>query len=109
MKLLYDDDCGVCTRSVTWLAKRTTGVVFAPLDGPADAVVVVADDGKTLTGAPAIAAVLARTTGQWRHAGRVIDTPGVSTITAVVYHFVARNRHRISRTLGLGSCPAPPR
>jgi predicted DCC family thiol-disulfide oxidoreductase YuxK len=109
VKLLYDDDCGVCARSVAWLARRTTGVVFAPLDGPADAVVVLTDDATTLTGAPAIAAVLARTAGPWRYAGRVIATPGVSSIAAVAYRLVARNRHRISRTLGWGSCPVPPR
>jgi predicted DCC family thiol-disulfide oxidoreductase YuxK len=110
--LHYDDDCGLCTHSVRWLALRSRGVEYRKLSngiGEQASVVLELDDGSELRGAPAVALVLRRCGRTWQVLGVGISLPGVSQLAEVLYRMVARNRSRISRTLGWGVCEVEPR
>ena len=107
MVLFYDDDCGLCTRAVSWLRVRTPGLVVEPLGTPQAAVLLVTDNGRELSGAPAVAAVLRSGTDHWRHLGRLLQLPVLRTLAAGAYRVVAANRHRVSRLLGWQECEVP--
>jgi predicted DCC family thiol-disulfide oxidoreductase YuxK len=110
--LHYDDDCGLCTHSVRWLARRSRGVEYRKLStgiGEQESVVLELDDGSELCGAPAVAAVLRRCGRAWQAIGGLMLLPGVAHLAAVLYRLVARNRSRISRALGWGVCEIEPR
>ncbi len=110
--LHYDDDCGLCTHSVRWLARRSLGVEYRKLStgiGEQESVVLELDDGSELRGAPAVALVLRRCGRAGLVLGAGMSLPGVSQLAAVLYRLVARNRSRISRTLGWRVCEIEPR
>lgn len=111
--LVYDADCGFCTRSARWLEDAGRGVLEAlpwqTLDLDAlglttqqvtEAAYWVEGDRPIAAGADAIAAALCAT--RWRLIGRVILCPPVQPIAKVVYRLVARNRHRMPG--GTASC-----
>jgi predicted DCC family thiol-disulfide oxidoreductase YuxK len=101
-QIVYDADCGFCTRSARWVADDP--VAWQSLDLAAvGATEEQADnfagwlvDGRIRAlGAPAIAAAL-RARGGWvRPVGRLIDLPGVRRLAAGVYRILAANRHRL--------------
>lgn len=106
--LVYDGDCGFCTRSARLLRERirtrddvrpsqqlelaTLGLTAAQA---AEAVQHVADDGTVTSGARAIAATLRAAPQPWAAAGRVLDAPPVRPLAALGYRLVAANRHRL--------------
>ena len=116
--LVYDGDCGFCTRTARWLRRRVpAGVDVRPwqtLDLDAlglteaevrDAAYWVTPRGRRLRGEAAIAAAL-RTAGEpWRSAGDLILAPGIRRVAARVYDVVARNRHRFPG--GTDACELP--
>jgi predicted DCC family thiol-disulfide oxidoreductase YuxK len=111
MKLFYDDDCGLCTRSVRWLALRTSGVEYEKLSeglGEQSAVLLETEDGAHLHGVDAISVVLRQCGTPWRAVGSALLLPGVAQLSAKGYRLVARNRSRISRKLGWGVCEIEP-
>ncbi|HVH51155.1 MAG TPA: DCC1-like thiol-disulfide oxidoreductase family protein [Gaiellaceae bacterium] len=96
--LVYDGDCGFCTRGIALLARwfRPTAPA-APAEGKLDAVEWIGA-GERLAGADAIAA--------WLRTGRrlrplIALIPVGLPVGRIVYPVVARNRGRISRLLDL--------
>ena len=101
-QIVYDADCGFCTRSARWVDDRP--VAWQSLDLTAvGATQEQADnfagwlvDGRIRAlGAPAIAASLRARGGWTRPVGWLMDLPGVRRLAAVVYRMVAANRHRL--------------
>ncbi|PXY36313.1 thiol-disulfide oxidoreductase DCC family protein [Prauserella flavalba] len=107
-RLLFDGDCGFCTRSVTWLDRRgMLGYPFLPWQTVADdelpvpverlmtEVVLELPDGTTLGGADALAATVGASASPWRVAGHLLRLPGVRHVARAVYRVIARNRYRM--------------
>lgn len=106
-RLLYDADCGFCTRSAAWLRRRGLRARIEPLqqaDLPAlgvDAVRAkreiphVDDSGQVSYGAEAIGRALQTGGLAWRGAGWLLAHPPVLWLARPVYALVAANRHRL--------------
>jgi len=101
-QLVYDADCGFCTRSALWL--DPSAVPWHTLDlaavganqDLADNNAGWLDDNKvTAFGADAIAAALRAKPGTARIAGWLLGVPGLRTLAARVYPRIAANRHRM--------------
>lgn len=101
-QIVYDADCGFCTRSASWVDDQP--VAWQSLDLAAvGATQEQADnfagwlvDGRIRAlGAPAIAAAMRARGGWMRPIGAITDLPGVRRLAAVVYRIVARHRHRL--------------
>lgn len=110
--LVYDMDCGFCTRSAKWIESRWRGDARPQLVGgqmlddatlaahgitrdrlAAEALWV--DRGTVLGGADAIAASMVAATG-WVHLlGVLISLPGMAQLGRLVYPYVARHRHQM--------------
>nr|WP_017973371.1 DUF393 domain-containing protein [Actinopolyspora halophila] len=106
--LVYDGDCGFCTRSVRVaerLPVRTRVVPWqeADLDGLGvseqrarrEVLFVEHPGGRVHGGAGAVAALLRNCAGPWRFVGGFLAAPGVRACADAVYRAVARNRHRL--------------
>lgn len=105
--LLYDGDCGFCSRTVRWLRARGDGLVAAPshsvdLDevGLTDEQVTtevwwIAADGTAQGGHRAIGMALWSLGGAWVAAGRFLVLEPVGIVAGPIYAAIARNRHRM--------------
>lgn len=101
-RIVYDADCGFCTRSAHWV--DTDPVPWQSIDlaavgatqAQADAYVGWLVDGRVeALGAPAMAAALVARGGWTQPVGRLIDLPIVRRLAAVGYRLLAANRHRL--------------
>lgn len=103
--LIYDADCGFCTRSAEWLAKGCT-VNIKPwqqirdlealglTEEMVEQAAFWADGGNvTASAESAIARALIAKGSAWQVVGRFILLPGVRRLAAVVYRVIATNRH----------------
>lgn len=113
--VLFDADCGVCSRLAEWLTRR--GVRVAPIRSMTgeielrdlsracreSAVHVVDEYGRRRTGAEALPSILRALPSLAWSAGLVELFPAPSRL---VYAAVARHRHLGSRVLGLRACSA---
>jgi predicted DCC family thiol-disulfide oxidoreductase YuxK len=107
-RLIYDPDCGFCTRSATWLARRRPERVRiqpGPLAPDLAALGLTDDDvarraywhhasGEVSAGSQAIAAALVARGGPSLAAGRLIGSPFVAPAAELVYRRIA-HRSRI--------------
>jgi predicted DCC family thiol-disulfide oxidoreductase YuxK len=105
--LVFDGDCGFCTRSVRRLERigpaadivpfQTTDLAALGLteQQAADAVQWVGTDGVVRSGHAAIAGALQTAGPVWRMAGRAMLAPGISWMAARLYRLVADNRGRL--------------
>jgi predicted DCC family thiol-disulfide oxidoreductase YuxK len=106
--LLYDGECGFCTRLVVTATDRLAADVdylpfqTAPLTtygvSAAEAghsVVWVSVEGRISHGSEAAARLLVASGGAWEVLGRLLLAPPFSFAAAVVYWLVARNRRHI--------------
>ena len=104
--LVYDGDCGFCTRCAHWLAVRATDVEVVPwqtLDlaevGLTERQVREAaywvDDGVVDGAEGAIARSLLACGRGDAVLGRILLLPGVRRVAAAGYRLVARNRGRL--------------
>lgn len=113
--LLYDPDCGICTTSGRFLARRRLTAEIRPMGPDAASLGVdperarseipfVPDEGPVVYGVTAIASALA--TGRWgsRLASGLLVTPPISCLAGAVYRLVSGNRHRLPGS----TCPLPP-
>lgn len=108
--LVFDGDCGFCTRSADWVATRSDAAVepWQRLDLAAhglteDEVRTAAywldpDGGEPLRGARAVAAALRACGRPWRGVGVLLDLPPLRPLSALGYRVVAANRHRLPGT-----------
>ena len=110
--LIYDMDCGFCTRSAKWIEGHWSGDTRPQLVGgqmlddatldahgitrerlAAEAVWV--ERGDVRGGADAIAASMTAATG-WVHLlGVLISLPGMAQLGRLVYPYVAKHRHQM--------------
>ncbi|WP_415105322.1 thiol-disulfide oxidoreductase DCC family protein [Propioniciclava sp.] len=111
--VLYDSDCGFCTRSSQWLARITAARVeplqaadlgalgVSPERAEREMPAVLAS-GAVVYGADAVAAALA--SGPWwaRVGAFLLRVPGLHWGAGMVYGWVARNRHSLPG--GTGAC-----
>lgn len=115
--VLYDADCGICTHSARLLRRLDRGhrLDLAPLETGAglpdappltvlrDALHVRDGSGRWASGGAALLRI-GREVPVLRPAVLVAGLPGVRRLVEPAYGLVARNRHRISRRLGLTAC-----
>ncbi|MDO4784926.1 MAG: DUF393 domain-containing protein [Propionibacteriaceae bacterium] len=107
--LLYDADCGFCTRCAQWLGRAAParGYRIAPwqetdLDSLGltpqqcdEAAWFIAADGTRHRGSAAIAQALLHGSAALRPLGVLLTFPGVRWLAALGYGWVARFRHRL--------------
>jgi predicted DCC family thiol-disulfide oxidoreductase YuxK len=105
--LVFDGDCAFCTSSAHLLERigpeaEIVAWQLADLDEleitaaqATEAVQWVEADGTVRSGHEAITAALRAAGWPWRLAGRLITLPGISTLAAVTYRWIARNRYRL--------------
>jgi predicted DCC family thiol-disulfide oxidoreductase YuxK len=114
--LVYDGDCGFCTASAEWVARRGDCAVLPWQRLDLDAVGLSVDDvtsaaywleeaGGTRRGARAIAAALRTCGPAYRLLGRAIDLRPVRPVAAWVYGLVARYRYKLPG--GTNACRLP--
>jgi predicted DCC family thiol-disulfide oxidoreductase YuxK len=106
--LVYDGDCGFCTKSADLLDRRVrpdASIVawqhtdldrwgLTPEEAAA-AVQWVSSDGVVASGHRAVANVLGQGGPGWRLLGRILLLPGVSWVAEKVYGWVAAHRYRL--------------
>ncbi|MFF5337434.1 thiol-disulfide oxidoreductase DCC family protein [Streptomyces sp. NPDC013181] len=107
--LIYDGDCGFCTRAVLWLSEHAVpGVPVLPYQGEDLAawglserrctheVVHVDAAGRLRGGVQGFAALLRGSPHRgWRAAGSLLPLPPLRWAALGVYRLIARNRHRM--------------
>lgn len=116
--LVYDGDCGVCTRCVQFVEQRLpvqpSIQAWQHADLPAlgltraqaeHAVQWVEPNGAVSSGAVAVARLLLACGGAWSLLGRLLLTPPVSWLGAGLYRVVADNRSRLPG--GTPACSMP--
>jgi predicted DCC family thiol-disulfide oxidoreductase YuxK len=118
--VIFDADCGVCQASVDWLQRRDPGGRFRFIGNDApelpagvsreetEHTVIVLDGQRKLVRAEAVARLLCEIKS-YRALGRLLRAPGFLQLANFAYDRFARNRHRISATLGLRACAVPRR
>jgi predicted DCC family thiol-disulfide oxidoreductase YuxK len=124
--LVFDGDCAFCTSSAHLLERigpeaaivawqladlEALGITAAQAT---EAVQWIGADGTTRSGHEAIAAALRTAGWPWRIASRLITLPGISTLAAVTYRWIARNRYRLpggtpACAVGQGAADGPDR
>lgn len=122
-KLIFDGDCGFCTSSASWVARRLarhdgTDAVLAPWqftdlsaigttsERTQREVLWVGPDGEIRGGASAVAAWLRYRGGPLSALGVAMELWGVRVVAAAVYRLIARNRQRLPG--GSPACALPP-
>ncbi|KRF41616.1 hypothetical protein ASG96_05510 [Terrabacter sp. Soil810] len=118
--LVYDADCGFCTRSVQfvqrWVDRRDRYDVrrWQSLDLAAvgltaqdcdEAAQFVTADGEVRSGHRAIASAATHGAPGWRPVGALLMAPGVSWVAARAYRWVADHRHQLPG--GTAACAVP--
>lgn len=118
--LVYDGDCGFCTRVASWVARRpglragvrvvtsvsidpaAVGLTRRQLD---EAAWWLAAGSEPLGGARAVAAALRACGKPWAYVGLALDVRMVRPLARHGYLWVAANRHRLPS--GNGVCGLP--
>ena len=104
---LYDEDCGLCDRSVTWLTTRVVGVEFVGMrgEGETNESIVVRSADTEWRGELAVARLLrASHSIRWRAVGTVLSWWGVRHLARPVYRWIAAHRGPISARMGWQAC-----
>jgi predicted DCC family thiol-disulfide oxidoreductase YuxK len=119
--LLYDGDCGFCTVTATWLARRLrTPVLVVPWQevddlgalglSPAEvttAVYWVDIYGRRYRGHEGVARFLGLCRFPLPLAGALMTVPPVSWLARGVYRLIAQNRHRLPGATAACALPRP--
>ena len=106
--LVYDGDCGFCTRCARWVETRARDVEVMPWQALDLRAVGLSgqqvrnaaywlDDGTTDHAEGAIARSLMACGRGYAVIGRALLLPGVRRVAGLGYRFVARHRGRLSR------------
>ena len=116
-RIVYDADCGLCSRIVAWMRRRkalvkvgwlpTTSVEAHRLvpDRPVDEMAVIGPHGEVWFGGDAFIVTLWTLAG-YRWLARLLALPGIRQLIRWGYPPIARRRRQISRLLG-DSCQIP--
>jgi predicted DCC family thiol-disulfide oxidoreductase YuxK len=125
--LVYDGDCGICTKAARLISGKTERGDERRWRIPADADVVAfqfadlgalgttaeraeyevlwVEDGRVYGGAQAVARLLVNAGGLWRPLGLIACVPPVRWIAHGVYRLIADNRYRLPG--GTPACAFP--
>ena len=115
--LIYDADCGFCTRSAHWIAARGNVEIRSWQSLPdlaefrlteqmvTEAAYWVTGGGALAVGADAIVRSLIARGGAWKSVGWFILFPPVNWVAKPVYRVIARNRHAMPG--GTAACKIP--
>ncbi len=120
-RLIYDADCGFCTRSARWLAgPRADRIRIVPWQAIPDLAALglreedvttqaywQEDSGALKPGSEAIGAAMVARGGPAVAVGRLITSPSVAPVAATVYRWVAAHRHRMPGSTDACRLPAP--
>lgn len=106
--LIYDGDCGFCTTSAQWYARRAQtdasiemwqaldlNEVGLSAEQTSSSVWFRAADGSLSSGADACAQAMQAVPSLWKLTGRLLALPGVIHLARIVYPVIAANRHRL--------------
>ncbi|MFZ9482024.1 MAG: thiol-disulfide oxidoreductase DCC family protein [Ilumatobacteraceae bacterium] len=106
--IVFDGDCGFCTRSIEWgrrwirrlptaVPYQRTDLASLGLDEVAcrTAVQFVDAEGRIAAGERAVSALLRSAGLPWSPLGWIIGLPGVRSLAGIIYRWIARNRHRL--------------
>lgn len=107
--MLFDGDCGFCTRSALasrgrWFRARVDVRPFQrvdlvvhnlTVDKCGETLHVVDNDGSVHVGSDAVAVVLRESRFPWPIIGAFLRLPGVRWVAQGAYAIVARNRHKL--------------
>lgn len=117
--VVFDGDCGFCTRSIEWgrrrIARMPAAVPYQRADLVAlgltveacrTAVQFVDAAGRVSAGERAVAGLLRSAGLPWSPIGAVLSAPGIRPVAGLVYRWVARNRHRLPGASD--ACALPP-
>jgi predicted DCC family thiol-disulfide oxidoreductase YuxK len=118
--LVYDGDCGFCTRAAAvarrllprdcavtpWQATDLAALGLTPARAQRE-VLWVSRTGRVTGGARAVAEALRAAGGLWAVLGVALRVPPLSRAAQGVYRLVAANRMRLPG--GTASCAVPPR
>lgn len=110
--LVYDGDCGFCTRSVflarrlparvRWAAEPWQELALSELrttrDRASHEVLWVDEDHRVFGGAAAVAQLLRGTRAPWSWLGALMSGPVLGSVAEWAYRRVANNRHRLPGT-----------
>ena len=122
--LVFDGDCGFCTSSANWVARRLRrrdgrnaelrpwqftdlAALGTTAERAQQEVLWVTPEGEVFGGAAAFAAWLRFAGGAYAVVGRAMDLPGVGSLAAAVYRLIARNRSRLPGGTPACALPAP--
>ena len=107
-RLLFDGDCGFCTKSIAWLDARSMlghpampwqsvpeDELPVPVERLTTEVVLELPDGRVLGGADALAASVRASGSPLRFLGVVVAAAGLRVLARAVYRVIARNRYRM--------------
>lgn len=117
--LVYDGDCGICTRCVSFVEDHLCGdkidiVAWQHADLAAlklsqaeceEAVQWVSTQGQVRSAHLAVADLLRYSGGLWRILGLLITLPVIRSIAAVLYRWIAAHRDRLPG--GTPACAMP--
>jgi predicted DCC family thiol-disulfide oxidoreductase YuxK len=120
--VIFDGDCGLCQAARRWVQQRDRQgrlrfvayqVACLPpgltAEQAAQALYLLAPDGRRYRGARAVFETLRNLPGWWGLLGTVGALPPLSLLAEPFYRLVARHRAAVSRRLGLTQCqPEPP-
>jgi len=108
--LIYDGECAFCCRCAGWVARRSDIELIADGDADLDGLGLTLDDTKRcvwwvqgdlkLSGHNAVGRVFQSLGGGWKLLGSAMKVPPVSWLAALIYKWVAANRHRFSGRCG---------
>ncbi len=116
--LIYDGDCGFCTRSARLTEKLPVEARLVPWqeadlaelrvteDRARHEVLWVDETRRVFGGASAVAELLKHCGGPWESVGMILSAPVVRTLADWVYRRVSENRHRLPGTTP--ACQLPP-
>lgn len=116
--LIFDGDCGFCTSTANWIVKHSkisvTAVPYqwAKLEESgltakqASAEVQLVSDGSIFSGHYCMAKLLKLQPNILvRSVGKLMTAPGINSMSALVYKWIAANRHKLPG--GTPACEMP--
>jgi predicted DCC family thiol-disulfide oxidoreductase YuxK len=115
--LIFDGDCGFCTRSAHWIGARLDDATITPyqsieiadygldINDVTSAVYFVDEHGATYRGHLAIGRALIAAGGFWSVVGWLLVTPPIAWIAKPIYALIARNRSKLPG--GSDACELP--
>lgn len=115
---LYDDDCGFCVKSLTWVRRLPVRVEFRAvqaepverygitMDQALESMACVLPGGRVVFGHLAWSEILKTAPAPLAWVGRLMQWPVLSPLCARVYAWVATNRYRLPG--GSAACALPP-